>query len=546
MSLTVSARAPVSVAPIADGFPGAWLRGDPKARPFLPRHPSVEGDWTARIDEVARTAPAVEVWERARACGERLGASSESTSNARALADGSTLCVTAGQQPGLFLGPLYTVYKAMTAVALARSLAARADRTVVPVFWNAADDSDFDEIGSAVLPDPDFRLTKHSLAGGDLAAGGMVGDLSTDGTARAVEEARELLRGRSAGEAILRHLDGAVSRAKDHGEIATALLYDLFRGTGLVVVDGRWPELRRAAAPLFERYAKQREAIGRAVMSAGAYLEESGYRAPIAEVSTHSALFELRSGRRHQFEGTTDELLKRIREAPETLSPNVMLRPVVQDSLFPNVATVGGPGEVSYHAQLSPNYEALGVSMAILFPRFEATLVPRGVYELAERRGASVEAFVLDFDAAMKKTAPRALPEALKVALDSFEARGVGDADRLREEAASFDAGLTGAVDEALQRAQDAVRKLRGKAAGAARAAEKRRDPSVKHYREFLRPRGVPQERVLSALTLFLETIGSPLDCLEEALARHVEAARDGRPGHWLLDFGGCRDGEAA
>lgn len=546
MSSTVSTPTPAPVPAAAPGFPGDWLRGDAAACAVLPRHPSRDADWDARLGEVAGRDPAAGVWERARADAERLGAAPATLANAEALARGSALCVTAGQQPGLFLGPLYTVYKAMTAVALARRLSGRTGRPVVPVFWNAADDSDFGEVATAFLPGDDYRLAKHTLDGGDLAAGGMVGDLSTAGTVRALEEARGLLRGGAYGEAMLRHLDDALARAGDHGELAGALLYDLFRDTGLVVVDGRWAELRRAAAPLFARYAAQREEIGAAVVAAGERLEEAGWRARIPAASTRAALFDIRTGRRLPFEGTDTELAARIESEPETLSPNVMLRPVVQDALFPNVATVAGPGEISYHAQLVPVYEALGVPMAILFPRFEATLVPHGVFELAERRGAPVVDFVRDFDTTLKATAERALPEGLRSALAEFERSVAGDAKRLREASGEFDPSLAGAADEAVRRARDAVEKLRTRAADAARAAEKRRDPAVKSYREFLRPRGVPQERVLSALTLFLESTGHPLDCLEEALAKHLDAAAGGEPLHWLLDFGGCRDGEAA
>jgi bacillithiol biosynthesis cysteine-adding enzyme BshC len=536
MSATAKAGAPISVPAVAPGFPDDWRRGVPRARAFLPRHPSVTAHWTERIDEVASRAPAAEVWARVRRDAERLGAESRSLANAEALADGAAVCVTAGQQPGLFLGPLYTVYKAMTAVALARSLSAAARRAVVPVFWNAADDSDFGEVGSAFLPGEEFRLAKLTLEGGDLAAGGLVGDLSTEGTRRVLDDARALLG--FTGDALVRRLDAALSRAADHGELASALLYDLFREAGLVVVDGRSRELRRAAASLFARYAASRDEIGRAVVSAGASLEAAGYRARIPEASTRAALFDIRSGRRLPFEGSDEELRARIAAEPETLSPNVLLRPVVQDALLPNVATVAGPGEISYHAQLVPVYEALDVPMAILFPRFEATLVPRGVVELAERRGGAIEDFVRDFDAAMKATADRALPEGLSAALEGFERRVGAEAETLREKSAEFDPALARATDEALRRALDAVEKLRSKAADAARAAEQRRDPAVKNYREFLRPRGVPQERVLSAVVLFLESAEHPLDRLEAALAKHLDAVRDGRPLHWLLELG--------
>jgi bacillithiol biosynthesis cysteine-adding enzyme BshC len=545
MTRTVSARSPVFVPSSTEGFHAGYLRGDSRATAFLPRHPARESDWEARIGEAVRCPPAPEVWRRALEEGRRLGADERSLEGCRALAQGEAICVTTGQQPGLFLGPLYTVYKAMTAVVLAARVEERSGRRTVPVFWLAADDSDFGEAGSACFAEADYRLTRHALEGGDLAAGGMVGDLGTEGTARVLHAARAGWAHHPSADAVSRRIEDAIARAADHGQLAAAMLHGLFRGRGLAVVDARWPELRRAAAPLFELYAGRREEVSRRVVESGRALAEAGYRARIPDASTESALFDIESRRRLPFEGTPGELLARIRERPETLSPNVMLRPLVQDSLFPNVATVAGPGEIDYHAQLASEYALLSVAMPILFPRFEATLVPPGVYRLAERRGAPVEEFVRDFDGAMRRTADRALPEGLRAAMARLEEAWREESGRVGREAESFDASLASAAHDASRRALAAIEKLREKAAQAARAAESRDDPAIKAYREFLRPRGLPQERVLSSLTLSLESEEHPLDCLAEALEKHVAAARASRPVHWLLELGGRRGGTA-
>ena len=199
--------------------------------------------------------------------------------------------------------------------------------------------------------------------------------------------------------------------------------------------------------------------------------------------------------------------------------------------------------EISYHAQLAGVYRRLGHGMPILFPRFEATLVPPGVYGLAERRGVPVQEFVSDFDAAMKASAAAALPADLQAALLEMEER-VGDAEgRLRGAAVAFDERLAGAVDDARRRMSDAVGRLREKVSKSAKSAEASRDPAIGAYREFLRPRGIPQERVLSALALFLESSTHPLECLDASLAEHLESASAGRPLHWLLPLHGCAEG---
>jgi bacillithiol biosynthesis cysteine-adding enzyme BshC len=537
--MTVSTGSPAARATpsTAEGFHGDWMHGREPAVGFLPRHPSREADWTARVHALAGRPPASAVWARARADAERLGAGAATLRNADALADGSALCVATGQQPGLFLGPLYSLYKAMTAVVLARDLQARLDRPVVPVFWNAADDSDFGEVAQAHLAGDDFRLVRVSLDGGELPAGGMVGNLSVDGTRAALAAAPAA--------AGLRALERALDRAADHGELAAALLYDLLGETGLVIVDGRWRELRQEASSLFVRYAGKRAEVTEAVNAAGARLKAAGYRARISPESADHALFILRDGIRLPFPEDDTALARAAAEAPESLSPNVVLRPLVQDSLLPNLATVGGPGEISYHAQLAPVYECLDVDMPVLFPRFEATLVPSGVVDLVSRRGGALEDFVRDFDAAMQATADAALPAPLRGALADLDAAVADRLDALRTEAESFDGKLVGTVDDAGKRIADATGKIRQKLAKAARATEAERDPNLGAYREFLRPRGVPQERVLSALSLFLESTTHPLDCLAEPLARHLESARAGRPEHWLLPLGGCREADA-
>ncbi|MFN8180110.1 MAG: bacillithiol biosynthesis cysteine-adding enzyme BshC [bacterium] len=524
-------RGVVAVAPESSGFAADWAWALPRAASFLPRHPARESAWTERIAEVASLPPSRALLERARADASRLGADARALASADALLSGDALCVTAGQQPGLFLGPLFAVYKAWTAIELAAHLERRTGRRVVPLFWSAADDSDFAEIATAVLPEPDLRLMRLSLEGGELPAGGMVGDLSAAGTARALASAEGALGAWPGWTSLAARAGAALERARDHGEIAAALLYGLTRDTGLLVVDGRWAELRHAGAALFARYAQQRAAVGESVRAAGRRLEAAGYRARIVDASTEQALFDARDGRRLPFEGTEAELLARIAAAPETLSPSVVLRPLVQDSVLPNVATVAGPGEVAYHAQLAFAYQSLGVGVPILFPRFEATLVPDGVFDLAERRGVPPVDLVRDFDGAMKATAAAALPRDLRDALDALEGGLARSAEDTRSAAESLEASLGAAAEEAFRRCREAVERFRERAAQAVRNADTRSDPSIRHYRELLRPRGVPQERVLSALTLDLA--GAP-EGMAEAVRRHVEGVMEGRPAHWL------------
>ncbi len=522
----------VPIAPEAGGFAADWAAAKPGAVAWMPRHPATPAAWTSRVEELRDAAVPAAVAERIRADAARLGADAAALAAADALARPGALCVVTGQQPGLLLGPLFTLHKAWTAVALARRLEARTGRRTVPVFWSAGDDSDFAEIASAVLPESTGKLARFALGGGDLPAGGMVGELGTDGSARVLADAEPLLREWPGGGALRTLAARALERAGDHGELAAAWLYALLPDTGLVVVDGRRAELRHAAAPLFERYAASRAAVGEAVRETGRRLEAAGYRARITDPSTDQALFDARDGRRLPFAGDDAALAERARTAPGTLSPNVLLRPLVQDTVFPNVATIAGPGEVAYHAQLAGAYARLGVGMPVLFPRFEATWVPEGLLELARRRDIPVADLVRDFDATLRASAPASLPAPLRGALEAVESRVAEAAAAAGRAAREFDASLADAAADTERRCREAIDRLRDKAAAVARAAEARRDPALRHYRGLVRPRDLPQERVVSAALAVLA--GIP-EGAEDAVRDHVEQVESGRTAHWLL-----------
>jgi len=522
----------LAAPPEGGGFAGDWAAAVESATSLVPRHPTRDHAWSERLAEVAGRAVPGDVIARVRRDAERLGADDAALASADALARGEAVCVATGQQPGLFLGPLFTLHKAWTAVALARRLERRTGRRVVPLFWCAADDSDFAEVATAILPEPDGRLARFSLEGGELPAGGMVGDLATSGTARAIREAEPVLAGWPGWSTLVEHARAALERASDHGELAAAWLHALLPGTGLVVVDGRAAELRQAAVPLFVRYAARRGDVADALRAAGRRLEAAGYRAPLAETSTRQALFDARDGRRLPFAGSDEELGARASGEPETLSPNVVLRPLVQDSLFPNLATVAGPGELAYHAQLAPAYEQLDVGRPVLFPRFEATWVPEGVFDLAARRDVAPIRLVRDFDGALRDSASATIPAPLRDALESLERRVGEAAADARRAAGEFDPKLVDAAEELDRRLREACERLRDKAGQSARTAEARRDPSLRHYRELLRPRNLPQERVLSTLTVLL---AGPPEGWEEAVRDHVTTAQAGHPAHWLL-----------
>jgi len=292
-----------------------------------------------------------------RAHHERLGASASSLSSLDALAGGAA-CVVTGQQPGLLLGPLLTLYKILGAVALAEALSRASGRPVVPVYWCGSDDSDFDEVRAAWAWDPTGGAFRSEVEREAWTPGQRVGDvdtvslpdLETATLERAGADPSLLDRARS--------LDGI----SGWGDRASAWALRLFAERGLVVVDARSRRLRSLGAPWFESYARRHAEITDALSVWSVARENDGWGAPIDGVARQSGLFTVEGQVRRKL--TVDEL-RQGRFDPENVAPSVLLRPLWQDALLGPEVAVLGPSELRYHGQLRPLYQALDVRAAL-------------------------------------------------------------------------------------------------------------------------------------------------------------------------------------
>ena len=431
--------------------------------------------------------------------------------NLRALRTGAAAVVT-GQQTGLFLGPLYTVYKAASTIRLARWLAEKWGAPVVPVFWLQTEDHDAAEISVC-----------HVARGGDEPLTLRV-PVSDD----AVPVAHRVLPA-SVTEA-LRELGDAVSRlphGEEHlqclarhyrpragwGQAFAGVLATLFAPEGLVLIDPRDPALALLASPVHRRALTEAAPIARALAERVRALEARGWRASVhvregAPLSffhpdgdegprfrlaaAETGFVEVGRSRAH----TIGDLLRVLDTRPSAFSTSALLRPILQDTWLPTAAYVGGPGEVAYFAQMSPLYAAFDLPMPIVVPRTRLRLVDDATRRALTRRGLTAA------------TACGPLDAALTLAL----AGGAGQPDRdhiAQRLVLGMNRELDGVaplVREAGERGERALEKTRRTMARAAdklqrnvdRARRLRHRDAVDDIRSLqarLLPRGIPQER---------------------------------------------------
>ncbi len=432
---------------------------------------------------------------------------------AATLADPATVAIVTGQQAGLFGGPFYTLLKAITTIQLARQVSAAHGVTAVPVFWVESEDHDFDEIRSATVLDRDFSVA--TLALGDLPGAGTrpVASLQLDERVTDVIAALEATLAPTEFTPAL--IDGLKRQYQAGRGLSTAFagwLDDLLGAAGLVVFDASDRRAKPAAASLFAQEIASPCRTSALARAAGETMRAIGHAPQIEPGDDVVCLFYLDEQSRRpiryrdgQFFVGDDrreaaDLTAEAGAHPERFSPNVLLRPLVQDTLFPTVCYVAGPSELAYQAQLGEVYRAAGLPQPLLASRASATILDSAAAKFLDRHDLPLDALQAQDDTTLNRLLEGQLPPQLESIFADVDRLASDGTSRLKPLVAAVDPTLTGAVDTTLERLRDTLKSLQGKILQAA----KKKDDTLR--RQFARtrtltfPGGQPQERVLNVV----------------------------------------------
>jgi len=482
----------------------------------------------------AKRAPlSVELAGELREYHQRLGASPASLAAVDRLAKGEAVCAVAGQQPAPLGGPLYALHKTASTVGLSRRVEARTGVPCVPLFWNHVEDSDFAEIRSATIADAALGLLDLTLPDTAARDGGLIGAIAVEPVAAVAERALAAwdgLPGRDAASALLRQ---AGARARDLGELHSALVLALFGARGVVVVDPRLPAFRAAARPILDRYLADADALAAMVRRAGDALEATVGRRPLAGPALDSFVFAIEDGARRKV--TPAEA--RSAGAAMTLSPSVALRATVQDGVFPTVAMACGPGEIAYLAQLREVFDRLGVRGACVVPRFAATWLPPAAVGLIEATGVDPWEVVIATDAVLRGAAEGRVPAEVRDELRRARESTGETLERFARLAARVDGSLPQMVESARGKIDYQFARLLDGVVGKSRHRLEREHPEWLRVRYYLAPGDKLQERRLASLEPVARhgagVAGELCDLAEE----HAEALERDLHHHALIDL---------
>ncbi|HXM37014.1 MAG TPA: bacillithiol biosynthesis cysteine-adding enzyme BshC, partial [Pyrinomonadaceae bacterium] len=442
-----------------------YLREPLMLRQFYPSAVRFHHELPARASEVlgAHKTDRDALCDALKAMNTVWGAGDETQANIERLRAPDCLAVVSGQQAGLFTGPLYTIYKAITAIKLAGCLTQR-NTKAVPVFWIATEDHDFVEVARAEFISRECQLASVDVSTGLHKDGQPVGRVILDDSiSEVIQRALDQLPNSEFIPDLKDLLSDAWRPGRAFGEAFARMMTALLGRYGLIFLDPLDARLKKLAAPWYADAARRAPEIATAVEVRSRQLEDAGYHAQVAASANSFPLFlHDADGNRHALtraengkyrtkatteEYTAEELAARALHNPESFSPNVTLRAVVQDYLLPTVAYLGGSAEVAYFAQTSEVYRVLGRPITPILPRSSLTMIERHTGRVLERYGLNLADLFAGLDNVLKRVVEEHLGADTAKAFGKSEETVNDQLDELKEQLSGIDPTLVDALE---------------------------------------------------------------------------------------------------
>jgi bacillithiol biosynthesis cysteine-adding enzyme BshC len=506
-----STRAPLRIA--YDDLPSPpsalfrdYVASRPSALEFFAYDWSAEAALEAAHSTVSYKRPRADL-SAALVRQQRARGATAAAAAAQSLADSRGIAVVTGQQPVLFGGPLLVLYKALAIKRLAAFLREKWDGPVVPVFWIASDDHDFDEVRSITIFDPqdrplDLQYAPHDDAGGRSVSSIVLDETITDTTSFL----RFSLPETSHRDELIDQIAAAYRPGRALSEAFGLLLAALI--PDVVVLEPGDVALKSLMTELFAWEARERSPVSRLAVATGERLRAAGYHEQFHLRNGFLNLFCSEDGARRALAADGDDVEVRgtnrrltigeiaalVREQPDHWSPGALLRPLAQDLLLPTAAYVGGPAEIAYHAQIGAAYAEFGIPRPVVFPRPSATLLTAANARALASEQVSMTQVLGDIERLLSLQARKEHPE-IESAFSSARRALEREMSSVRAAVSAVDPTLDAAAETTLGRAWHPIAALYEKSVRALKRRASTRAERLRRVREALLPKGELQER---------------------------------------------------
>lgn len=438
--------------------------------------------------------------------------------NIESLLSERTFTVVTAHQPNLFTGPLYYVYKIISAIRLCEDLNGHyPEYSFVPVFISGNEDHDFEEVNHLQLFGK--RITWEN------DEQGAVGQMGLDSLAKPLEEVRQILGNSQNAMELMHMLESSFTGTHNYGEGAIRLANALFGHLGLVVLDTSDPRLKRSFAPTIRRelFDQPSQAL---IEATGQRLEALGFglQAFPREINFFYLADQLR-GRIVEEQGhfvvlgtdlrfTPEEMDLHVETYPERFSPNVVMRPIYQEFILPNLAYIGGGGELAYWLERMEQFKAFGINYPMLIRRHSALWIDSGSSKKMEKLGLTTEDFLQDVEETIKQYVRRHAGQPLslgrqRAALNELF-REISDIAR------KVDPTLVGKVKAELAAQTNTLVQLEGRLIKAEKAKQETAVQQIRSLYDKLFPERGLQERSSNFMELFVRHGWKSIDILKD------------------------------
>ena len=363
-----------------------------RVKNFFVTNPFSDTEIKQRVSRIPQTNNREQVISALKSYHKKLGISTIQQQQIEKFSNPNALVIVTGQQLGIYGGPLYTVFKTITAIVLANEWEKKLNVPVIPIFWLADEDHDFEEITSVGIPSylgkQAIKLKEH---GSNIPVSE---ELITSSFDVLNEEISKAIQETEFSDALWEMLHKCYRIANTHATSFAQLICSWFADAGVLIAGSNHKKIKILLKSTFSTSVTKVDSI-KNVLEHQSMLVEKQFHRQVMVGDTN--LFMLGENGRSKFhldqsnwvvDGvffTKDQLLSLINSKPERFSPNVFLRPVIQDVLLPTIGYVAGPGELGYFAQMKPYYEEFGMEMPVIFPRLSATLLESSVTRIMEK-----------------------------------------------------------------------------------------------------------------------------------------------------------------
>lgn len=432
-----------------------------------------------------------------------LDLSQNGKDNIEALLDNNSFTVITGQQCGLFTGPLFTIYKALTAIVLAEELTALSDKKFIPIFWIASEDHDFHEVNHIIFADDNGLFNQLSI---DIESDShSVSDISLENkSSEIIEQLKELWQNTEFSPAIFELLN------KNSDNLAQSFLHllnDLFKEYGLLFIEPN--QLRELSVDFNIQALEKDEAIHNEVKTASTELSKLNLPTAL-DMGEGLNLFYYHDNKRIRLQKdkdnlscksgivnkTKDELLTEAKNHPERFSQNVVLRPVNQDRIFPNAATICGPGEIAYFAQLKGVYKLFNQEMPVIYPRASLTLYQKKFQKIQSRFDLTIKDILnQDYEDKINSTYEDLEDHQF---ISDFESKLIEEIGLLREKAQTKGKGIVESLNPSVKKIEHEIHKVKERYIKKVEETLGISKKQIERVKSMMTPKNKPQERIFN------------------------------------------------